>query len=493
MSESPSIPRRASEGRGRGLVVAIAQKELRELARDGRFWLIGLIVAGLLLTALSFGVRKSREVAAERRDAQAVADAQWREQDEKNPHAAAHYGSYVFKPVSVLTLFDPGVDPFVGVAIKLEAHRRNPLEGAPAQDGTALQRFGRMSMAGVLQLLVPLLIIGLGFGAFSSERERGTLRQLVSLGVAPSVLLAGKALGLAAALCALLVPALVLGVAAVAVLFEPEAATSVGPRLGLLALVHVGYFAAYLGLTLLASALAPSSRAALIGLLAFWVGSTLVVPRAAADLGARLSAAPGHGEIAEAVRHSFANGLPGGPPREQRVDALSTTLLERYGFKDAELVMDEALLAGIELQAEAAFENEVIDHHFAALERTLERQERGVQWASVLSPFHAVQRLSMALAGTDYPHHRDFADAAEQHRRALVDSLNRAFADATGPDVWSYRAGRELWEKAPPFTYAQPSALAALREASLSLALLLAWLALSCLGAGFAVARMRVS
>ena len=47
-----------------------------------------------------------------------------------------------------------------------------------------------------------------------------------------------------------------------AFLFEAESAPSLGPRLGLLALVHVGYFAAYLGLTLLASALAPSSRAA---------------------------------------------------------------------------------------------------------------------------------------------------------------------------------------------------------------------------------------
>jgi ABC-2 type transport system permease protein len=43
--------------------------------------------------------------------------------------------------------------------------------------------FGELTGATVLQLLVPLLIVMLSFDALAGERESGTLRQLMSLGV----------------------------------------------------------------------------------------------------------------------------------------------------------------------------------------------------------------------------------------------------------------------------------------------------------------------
>ena len=67
-----------------------------------------------------------------------------------------------------------------------------------------MQRFGELTAAAVLQLLLPLLIILLGFSTFAGERESGTLRQVLSLGVDRHDL----ALGL------LLVPAVLLGAAA---------------------------------------------------------------------------------------------------------------------------------------------------------------------------------------------------------------------------------------------------------------------------------------
>ena len=64
-----------------------------------------------------------------------------------------------------------------------------------------------MSAGFVLQLLIPLFVILLAFGAFAGERENGTLRQLLAAGARPSGLAAGKALGLTAALSLVLVPA----------------------------------------------------------------------------------------------------------------------------------------------------------------------------------------------------------------------------------------------------------------------------------------------
>lgn len=473
---------------------ALLWKELCEIARDGRFRAVGIAVLGLLLVTLGLGFRDVVAVQQERRDAQATADDHFRTQDDKNPHVAAHYGTYVFKPAGALSFINPGVDAFVGVSLKLEAHKRNALEGARARDGTALARFSRLSVASVLELLVPLLVIAIGFGMWTSERERGTLRQLASLGVPPRSLLFGKTCALLFSLGALLVPALLLGGLS-AWLFAPEleAPPGSGKRLGVLGLVYAAYVTVWAFLTLCVSASAKSSRGALVVMLGLWVGTSLIVPRVAADAAEWIVPVPSGEAVGAKIRADLATGLPGGPDREARIEQLYEAVLEEQGFKGAEMLMDASLLNGLELRAEAEFENEVLDHHFAALGRALDRQETLGQALALLSPVLAIRSLSMALAGTDAAHHRYFSERAEQHRRGLIDMLNREFAERGGAAGFDYKAGRELWERAPRFQYTPPGLSWVLGRQVSSLLLLAVWLVGAALGARWAVARIRVT
>ncbi len=475
------------------MIATIARKELRELLRDGRFRLVALVVLGLSLVTAAFGWQSARAVASERASAQAIAASQFSEQDDKNPHVAAHYGLYVFKPSGALAFLDPGVEPYLGVSVKLTAHRQSLLRDAAAADGTAMQRFGRLSVAAVLQLLVPLLLIGLGFGAWTSERERGTLRQLASLGVSPVDLLVGKALALLGAVGATLLPALAVGLIALAFVGgnEPLPPGTL-PRLLWLVPVYAAYFAAFTALVLVVSALARSSRSALVTLLGLWVAMALVVPRIAGDVAARLVPLPESGVLAREVQHSLEQGIPGQTPRKERVEAISEALLERHGFKGAEALMDASLLDGLELQAEATYEDEVFDHHFGALYDRIERQDAIAKWLGVASPVIAVRALSMGLAGTDFAHHRAFASAAERHRRVLVTHLNDDFAKNAGAEGWSYRAGKAVWEAVPPFVHTPPSPGWALARQALSAGLLLAWVAVAGLCAWWSARRIRV-
>lgn len=180
------------------MLIRIARKEIVEMVRDGRFRFAGGMVFLLLSCALLLGWQHYREVSAQQQAAQLATRHQWLNQGKKNPHSAAHYGIYAFKPKIPLSLLDRGTDPYTGVAVWLEAHKQNQFQYRPAQDATAVQRFGELSGAMVLQVLVPLLIVLLAFSSLAGEREAGTLRQLMSLGVRPSVLLRGKALGVAA-------------------------------------------------------------------------------------------------------------------------------------------------------------------------------------------------------------------------------------------------------------------------------------------------------
>ena len=184
--------------------------------------------------------------------------------------------------------------------------------------------------------------------------------------------------------------------------------------------------------------------------------------------------------------------MPGGPKREERIGAISDEMLEREGFQGAETLMDAALLGGIELQAEAQFENEVLDFHHRELDRAIAHQESFMAWLSLSAPPVAMQAISSGLAGTDGAHHRHFSEAAERHRRSLIEMLNREFAERAGNEAWSYKAGRETWERAPRFAYEQPPLAHVAMQQRTSLLVLGGWLLITLALAARAARRVEV-
>ncbi|MBK6617618.1 MAG: ABC transporter permease subunit [Nitrosomonas sp.] len=273
-----------------GAIGTIARKELLELLRDARFWWTSGIILVLMLIALILGWQQMQRVDTERATARAVTYQQWLDQGDKNPHRAAHFGQYAFKPVSPLAFIDPGIDQFVGSTVWVEAHKQNEFNFRPARDATSLQRFGELTVAFGLQNLVPLVIVLLAFSAFTGERERGTLRQLLSIGVKPSQLLAGKGLAIMAVIGALLLPVALLGFIALGFAGDQHASlANLVVRGAWMVLGYALYLTGFIALALGASAALSSSRQALIVLLTFWVVNGFVAPRAMTDLARMVS------------------------------------------------------------------------------------------------------------------------------------------------------------------------------------------------------------
>ncbi|MDE0394153.1 MAG: hypothetical protein OYK82_05180, partial [Gammaproteobacteria bacterium] len=127
----------------------IIKKEFTDMLRDGRFRWCSILVGALLLISLGHGWVQAREAQQELAAAQATARDHWESQGEKNPHSAAHYGIYAFKPRLALSFVDEGVDPYAGTSVWLEAHRQNDFLLRPAQDATAAQRVGALTAAQV--------------------------------------------------------------------------------------------------------------------------------------------------------------------------------------------------------------------------------------------------------------------------------------------------------------------------------------------------------
>ena len=465
----------------------IVRKEFTDVLRDGRFRWCSILVGSLLLISLGHGWVQARKSQQEHAAAQATAREHWDTQGEKNPHSAAHYGIYAFKPRLALSFVDEGVDPYTGTSVWLEAHRQNDFLLRPAQDATAAQRLGALTAAQVLQHLVPLLIILLTFGALASERERGTLRQLLASGIGRRDLAVGKALGVAGALGLLLVPAAVVGAAAL-VVASPGPAASPLARGAVLASVYLAYFTAFLALSLAVSAWARSARTALVVLLAVWVVNGLVAPRAAVDLSKWLHPTPSALEFARTVEQEMAAGV-GDISRPDR-DASTRRLLAEYGVERVEDLPINAV--GVYLQESEEFGNRIFDRNYGALWDTFERQGAVHETLALAAPLLAVRTLSMGLAGTDVEQHRHFATAAETYRRDLMRRMNGDMTENSLTGDFSYAVGAEVWEAVPPLQYAAPTLGWVLGNRVLSLIVLGTWLVGAIIAAAVRVRRAEV-
>ncbi len=456
------------------MIKTIAKKEFTELLRDGRFCWTALIVFALLLVSLGLGWKNYTTVKREKDAAQVDSRKTWENQGERNPHSAAHFGVYAFRPKMPLSLIDSGLDNFSGSSIWVEAHYQNPARNRPIEDATALQRFGELTAAGILQLLLPLLIIFLTFDAFAGERTSGTLRQILSLGVPRLQLVFGKTLGVLAALLLLLIPSIVIGISALALASSNDVLLSSLPRFALMCVGYLLYFIAFIGIALTVSAIAVTPRTSLVILLTFWIASCLLIPRFANDLATNSIKTPTGSEFWAAVNKDMKDGIDGHDSANKRTKELEEKVLAQYGVtKKEDLPIN---FTGISLQAGEEHGNEIFDKHYSNLKTQHLSQEYFQGFFGVISPFLPVRGFSMAMAGTDLKHQQNFNDSVEEYRRNLQKMLNNNFADnSTSKDGMSYKVGKAFWEKTPDFEYVSLNTSSAFGSRIFDFLLLIFW------------------
>jgi ABC-2 type transport system permease protein len=464
--------------------LAIAVKDATETWRDGRFRWAAALLFVLLIAAIAGGVQHQTQIARQHADAQQAEREAWLDKGDMNPHAAAHYGAFVFKPVQPLSAIDPGLDPFLGVFVFLEAHKQQLARHRPIEDASPTRRLGLLTPATAALILIPLLVVSLTFSSFAGERDQGTLRPLLAVGVSRWSLLAGKAVGALLPLLLVIIPAAVIGAIVLYLNRPADPEAPIGVRaLGLLA-VYVTHAMVWTGLGLAVSARARSQAAALVVLLALWFANAFVMPPAAMAMAKALVPSPSAIEFAAAIDDEKAAW----PNWDQRVDRV----MERFLEGEFESTMAPANVEVVALVESEAEETALYARHFARLFDSYGRQAAVYERAGAISPTLAARTLSMSLAGTDDRHDREFAAAAAKYRALMLTTLNTELAQSGRLNSFDYLRGRDLWEQVPAFDYDVPSAAWALSQRRLSLVVLATWLAAVSVAAAWAVSSMRL-
>jgi ABC-2 type transport system permease protein len=433
------------------------QADWRERRRDWRVWLVTGVGLALAVCAALLSSQALNATLAARADASRSEQQRWSHQGKKYPHAAAHYGVYVFKPLSVLAALDPGVEHYVGSSVWLEAHKQNEMIYRPADDEPGATRQFRLTPALVLQVIAPMAMIFLGFGMFAGERERGTLASLrVSAAPLGAIALARGAVLLCLA-AALVLPACI----AVGVLewsLDARSPSSDGTmRASLFAGAYLLYLCTWAALIAGISAWAPSLRTSLALLIGLWAATTLVLPRAAIEMAQLAAPLPTTQQFRAEL--DAALGTPDDPEQSRRD---RQQLLRQYGVSD---VKDLPVnWAGISLRRSEQHGDRLFDEHYGRLFGIMRRQDDAAALAGWLSPAVALGGLSAALAGSDTAHHIRFINGAEQQRRAIQEVMNTAIVANPEKNGVRYDGDQSLWNRVPPFQFSyaplDPGALA---------------------------------
>jgi ABC-2 type transport system permease protein len=471
------------------MIATIAFKELRDTWRDGRFRIGGALLLVLLVVSGVLAWQQTERTRNERYEAAQLDRLNWLHQGEKNSHSAGHYGVYAFKPTAPLSAFDRGIEPYVGNTVFLEAHRRNSASFLPAQDATNMRRFGELTASVSLQILLPLLVILLAFGTLAGERERGTLRQVLSLGVDPVQLVVGKFIGLFLAVALLLAPLVLLGGWLMSGAGEQQD-PALAKRILLLSGAYASYLGVFLALAVAISARARSARGALTLLLGLWAFNCVLAPRLSSDLVDAWLPTRDLTSFEDAIATDLKKGLDGHDSRDAHLRQFTRDTLAKYGKQTvAELPFN---FNGLVMLESEKFSSEVYGHHYALMWDQMEAQDRAMTLAGLAAPLLALRTASMSLSGTDLRQHRYFADASEVHRMEFMRVLNEDLMNNALPEDRNYRAGRELWEQLPPFELAPRDFGAVWSDARLALGILAAWFCVAFLWLWSSARRLRL-
>jgi len=461
------------------IVRRIAANDLVQMRRS-RVALVSLLILLALSVVAVLTSIAQRDASDELRARfQAQANAEFEGQPARHPHRMVHYGHFVFRPLPVLAAFDPGVDSFTGNTIFLEGHRQNSANFGDVRQSSLLARFGQLTPAFVLQVLAPLVLVFIGFGAIAREREQGTLRVLAAHGVTARTMLGGKAAALG------LVAAIMLAPAAFAMTWLVAASGASA----LSAFVLLAAYAAYLALWVLGivivSSMFANARSSLVALLGVWTLTTILLPRIAPDIALAASPLPTRLETDIAIQRDLRETGDSHDPDDPYFAEFKTGVLKQYGVDDvADLPVNYSGLLAMEGEK---LTSSMFDR-YAQRQFSEQRQQGQTALAfGLLSPAIALRDLSMAAAGTDLEGHRQFLSQAEAFRFDIVQRLNRlqaealTFSDDQNRDSDPEAARRvridpSHWHDVPEFAYQPAATSAKLRAATPGLLLVLAWL-----------------
>ncbi len=463
------------------IVMLIARQFYTTAFRNKAVLWLTIIIGLMLLMATFIGWNLYRHQQQLRTQYQQEVRQQWVNNPDKHPHRMAHYGYFAFRPKHPLSFFDFGMESFTGVSIFLEAHKQNTVNFSEAGFSTGILRFGEISIAMILQLLVPLLVCFLGFNAISALKENGTLKVILCQGVSWQELIMGNTLGITGVALVLYAPVMLLTILFWAVLSGFHITADDSIRLIALLASYFVYFIIWALIAVLVSAFSKTSKGSLTTLIGIWLASMIVLPRATQVLGAQQFPAPSKVAFEMAIEEDLGKEGDSHNPDDPHYKAIKDSLLKTYKINSVQQLPFN--YSGFLMAEGEKISAGIYNRHQRQLMSTYEKQNSFNRYTASINPYIAIRNFSMALTGSDFASYIDFQEQTEKYRYGLAQRMNRLqmqyISNAKQSDHDKpYSINRKHWQEMPDFKYQFRKRDFVFRNEQLSIAALLFWLVL---------------
>ena len=427
-------------------MIAIILNEWKILVRNRSIVYVSLI---FILSIISLAWMSNLQ-SENQSKAQAAAEkhirAQWDNLEPMNPHRAAHYGVYVFKPISILNSLDDGVSSITGNVLKLEGHVQNEIVHSEASQSITISKFGKLKPSVILQYVVPLFLIFLSFGSITNDKETGRMKLIVLQGVSLEKLVLSKSISIW--LYGLMLIML-------SVLLQSSLgplALDAGLRLGLAFISYGLYYLIVVCLSTFVSVSFKNDTSAISLLLATWIVWTIFLPKIWGNTVEKVYPLPSRQNFIAQMKEDRSKGIDGHNPRDERRSKLEKEYLVKY--KVDSLSQLPINFDGIVMQADEEYGNQVWDKHFGNNYLIYQKQKKLYQLSGLLNPFSSLQNLSMGFCGSDMIHHLDFLKKAEHYRRYLIKTLNDKHAHGgSKTGEWRWTVDNTFFRSIKTFDY----------------------------------------
>ncbi|NIF05092.1 DUF3526 domain-containing protein [Chryseobacterium sp. Tr-659] len=453
------------------ITTLVAQQEFRAFRENG----LNIFVMFYILVLL--GIWGSNYVQLhtaflKNNQAKEAIDKEWKEQSREN-HSAAHWGTFLFKPVNYLSLLDSGTDIYSENHYRVEAHKRPQLHSYRLPDLQAFMRRPDLNTAFFFKWLMPLFIIGLGFSTISSEREKGFLKLLSVQGASFGHLITGKFIALYLAVLLFTIPPFLVMVAGL--FYEDESLNHL-----LRAFCWMGLYAVYFflisGVVILISAFSRSSWSSLMTCITMWILCVLLIPKFSSSAADGKYPLPSYHEFEHQIKTGFDKGLGNDGEYTIRSEAYLKKYLKEF-HADSISQLPEKIRFALDLIQAEAYENKVNRFYSKQVEAKFDQQQTFMDKMGVLNPFIAVQQLSMAFAGTDVFHHIDFFNKAELYRNNIMNRLNKRELELAVSEK-NQLSNSNFYSSLPDFKYEFPSIITVIKHHITAVLSLLLWIGL---------------
>ena len=429
---------------------------------------IGFVV--LLIITIYLGNLQTQKQTEQYTAAKEHLRQQWESIKAMNPHGAAHYGTYVFKPTNLLSSLDEGVNGVTGKVLRVEGHVQNEIVYSEASQSQVISKFGKLKSALLLQYIIPLLLIFLAFQSINREKQSGRLKLLLLQGASATKLTVAKTLATWLYGAALLL----LTVLAYTLMNLDSLTADALTRAAMMCVSYLLFYFILTALTIYFSVRCVNSNLALTSMLGLWIFWTIFLPNILMSSVEGWQELPSRETFKAAMSEDRSKGLDGHNPSDKRAEELKNRILQEYGVDSlSQLPIN---FDGIVMQEDEEYGNQVWDKHFGNLREVFGKQKQNYQAGGIINPFISLQNASMGFAGNDNLHHQEFLLQVENYRRVFIKQLNdeHAFGGSKTGD-WGWEANNDFYKSIEDFDY-QPTKLASVfGNYSLDLVLLLVW------------------